>query len=128
MHDDTGIIVSQVGVLPAGVHHTTVIHDDRIPVGILVECQTAHALILRIIEYHIADSVITVYAGHTLVTDVGDSDHTTVRQVSTIVELQVRLVVFHKRLEACSIQPHFKHVPTLVVLCLCEHHAVAVPM
>ena len=128
MHYDTGIVVGQVGVLPAGVHHTAVIHDDRIPVGVLVECQAAHALVLRVIQHHVTYRIATVHTRNTLVTDVGDSDHTTVGQVSTIVELQIRLVVFHKRLEACPIQIHFIDVPALVVLCLCEHHTVTVPM
>ena len=128
MHDDTGIVVGQVGVLPTGVHHTTVIHDNRIPVGILVKCQTAHTLILRIVQYHVTYRIATVHTRNALVTDIGDSNHTTVRQVSTIIEFQIRLVTFHKWFEACSIQIHFIDVPTLVVLCLCEHHAVAVPM
>ena len=128
VHDDTGIVVSQVGVLPAGVHHATVIHDNRVPVGILVECQAAHALILRVIQHHVTDSVIAVYTGNALITDIGDRNHTAVRQIRPIIKFQIRLVVFNKRFEACSIQIHFVDVPTLVVLRLCEHDAVTVPM
>ena len=41
VHDDAGEIVCQVGIFPAGVHDTPVRDDDRRPVPVLIECQSA---------------------------------------------------------------------------------------
>ena len=52
VHHETGVVVHQVGIFPACIHHTSIIHNNRIPVGILVKCDAAHILILGIVQNH----------------------------------------------------------------------------
>ncbi len=130
MHHDTRIIVSQVGIFPTGIHHTSVIHYNRVPIGILVKCQTTQILLFRSIKNHITNRVITTYTRNTLVTDVGVSNNTSVRKISTIIEFQVRFFILDQLFAACSIQFYFVYIPTFVVLAHqgCEHNAVCIPV
>ena len=128
VHHDTGIIVRQVRVLPTSVHHTTVIHHYRVPVCVLIESQTAQALRVRRIKYHITDRVITAYTRHALITDIRVGDDTSVRQVGSVVELQIRLLIMNQLLETGTIQFHLEYVPTLIGHRLGKHSTIAIPM
>ena len=130
MHYDTRIVVSQVGIFPTSVHYTSVVHYNRVPVGILVECQTAQIFILGSIKNHVSYRVITTNARYTLVTDVRVGNNASVRKVSTIIEFQIRLFVLNERFVTCSIQFHFVYIPTSVFLSHqgSKHHAVCIPV
>ena len=88
-HHDTCIVMGQVRIFPTCVHHLTRVRNDRVPVGILVERQTTQALVLRVIQHHVTDGVITTHTGYTLIPHIRDGNHTSIGQISSIVKLQI---------------------------------------
>lgn len=75
----------------SGIHHLAIVHDDRRPVGILVERQTTQGTVFRIIKHHITDLIIPIYTRNTVVTDIGYSNDLSRRQPGRIKELKVFL-------------------------------------
>ena len=130
VHYYTGIVVSQVGVLPTSIHYTSVVHYNRVPVSILVECQTTQILILRSIKNHVTDRVITTNTRYTLITYIRIGYNTSVGQISTIIEFQIRFFVFNQRFATGSVQFHFVYIPTSVILSHqgSKHYAVCIPV
>ena len=128
MHNNARVVVSEVGILPTGVHHASVIHHYGVPVGVLVEGYTTQVTGLRSIEYEVAYRVAPIDTRHALITDVGDGQNTSVGQIRTVVEFKVRLFIIDKLFQAGSVQFYFEHVPAFVLAGLGKHHAVTVPV
>ena len=128
VHYDTRIVVSQVSILPTSVHHTSVVHNNRVPVCILVESQTTQVLCFRSVQHQITHWVVTTHTRNTLITDIGNSQYATVGQIGSIIKFQIRLFIFYHWLVTCAVQFYFKYIPTFVGLQSSKHHTVSIPM
>ena len=128
VHHNTGVIVSQVSIFPTSIHHTSVIHNHRIPVCILIKCQTAEIFTLRRIKYHVSYRVAPIDTGYSLVTDVRIGYDTSIRQISPVIKFQIRFGIINQFLTIAVIQFYFKHIPTIVRHCLGKHRTVSIPM
>ena len=88
----------------------------------------AHALILRVIQHHVTDSVIAVYTGNALITDIGDRQHTSIGQIGRIKELQVRLRNVGYLPGIAAFQIDFVHLPSTCRIQCCKHQAFPIPV
>ena len=111
VHHDTGEIVCQVRIFPAGVHDASVRNHDRRPVSVLVEGEAAQGTRLRIKRDKVGYHIVAMYARHAVVTDIGRRHHFTVRQVIGIAKFQVRLIDGDLLVKAASVNVHFVDLP-----------------
>ena len=128
MHDETRIVVRKVGVLPAHIHQTPVVHHSRMPVGILIERHAAQLSGRRLIGYHVANLVGTVHARHTLITYVAHGDDTSAGHVGSVEELQIRLVDLNGLVQPSSVAAYLVDAPAVVFIGSGEEDALAVPV
>ena len=128
VHHDTGEIVCQVGVFPTGVHDAAVRDHDRRPIPVLVEGEAAQGACLRIIRNKVSHHIVTMYAWHAVVTDIGCRHYFSVRQVIGVAKLQVRFIDRDLLVEAAAICVHFIDLPFPVFVERGEKEAVSVPV
>ena len=128
VHHDTGEIVCQVRIFPAGVHDASVRDDDRRPVPVLVEGEAVQGARLRVKGYQIGYHVVAMHARHAVVTDIGRCHHFSVRQVIGIAKFQVRFVDSDLLVKVASVNVHFVDLPFPVFVERGEEKAVGIPV
>ena len=85
-------------------------------------------MIFRIVNHHVSYRIASAQTRYTLITYIGGSDNSSIRQISPIIKFQVRLFILNQWMKTCSIQLNFKDIPTSIVTELRKHHPVTIPM
>ena len=118
----------QIGIFPAGIHHSSVIHHHRIPVSILVESQPAESFGFRIIQREVTYLIPAAHTGYSLITDIRRGDDTSVRQIISIAEFDIRFVHFDFLVQVLTIDTDFIDLPTIFFIHRREKQTIGIPM
>ena len=118
----------QVGILPTDIHYFSVCHHYRMPIRILIESQTAQVTVTGVIQNHITNRITTVYTRYALITDIGDRQHTSVRQIGSIEELQIRFRDIGNLLSLSVVDIQFMYLPSPCRIQSGKHQTFSVPV
>ncbi len=128
MHCDTREVVCQIGVLPPYIHHLTVIGHCGVPVSILVECQTTHITILRVIEYHITYRIFSIHTWHSLIANIRSCDKLTIWQERSIRELQIKLIDLENLTQTFAINTYLEDIKLLPFIGRRKEQSISIPV
>ena len=118
----------KIGIFPAHIHQSAVIHHAGVPVGILVEGHTTHLACSRLISNHITHRIATIHAGHTLIADVTHRNDSSRGHISTIEELQIGLLGLNHLVHIRAITIHLIDAPALILVGSGKEDTLAIPV
>ena len=118
----------KIGIFPAHIHQSAVIHHAGVPVGILIECHTTHLTRRGLIGNHITYGVATIHAGHTLIADVTHRNDASRRHICTIEELQIGFLRLYHLVHIRAISIHLIYTPALILIGGGKEDALTIPV
>ena len=128
VHHKARVVVRKVGVLPAHIHQSAVVHHSWVPVGILIEGHSAHRTRCGLVGNHITHLIAAVHTGHTLIADVRHRNDAAARHICSIEELKVGLFAVDYLMEIRAITIDLIDTPAVVLIGGCEEYPLAIPV